>query len=93
MTTKVVNVKTGEYFDIFIGRGRVSVLGNPFKIGRDGNRQEVVEMFKSYFYERLKRDPEYKAVVLSLRDKVIGCFCKPRLCHGDIYVEYLDGTR
>ena len=92
MTTKVVNVRTGEYFDIFIGRGRDSLLGNPFKIGRDGNRQEVIEKFRPYFYERLERDPEYKAKVLSLKGRVVGCFCKPNPCHGDVYVEYLDGT-
>ena len=91
MTTKVVNIKTGAYFDVFIGRGRDSILGNPFKIGIDGNRQQVIEKFRVYFHERIAHDMLFKAKVLSLKDMIVGCYCKPEPCHGDVYVEYLDG--
>jgi hypothetical protein len=27
-----------------------------------------------------------------LKGKVLGCFCKPNACHGDVIKEYLDNT-
>lgn len=87
MTTKVVNVKT-ETYNAFIGRP--SIFGNPFKIGPDGTREEVIEKFKDYFYKRLVDDSNFKARVLTLKDKTLGCYCKPLPCHGDIIAEYLD---
>ncbi len=91
MTTRVVNISRGADFDVFIGRGRNAILGNPFKIGIDGNRKQVIELFRSYFYKRIATDSVFKAKVLSLKDKILGCYCKSLACHGDIYVEYLDG--
>ncbi len=76
----------GEY--VYIGRG--SPYGNPFKIGVDGNREEVLEKYRVYFYDRIARDSEFKMMVERLRGKTLGCFCKPQLCHGDVIKEYLD---
>lgn len=90
MATTVINIKTRAYFDVYIGRGRSSVLGNPFKIGRGGDRAEVIAKYREYFYERLGNDPEFKAKILRLKGKVLGCQCKPLDCHGGILVEYLD---
>lgn len=73
----VVNLRTSDY-DIYIGRP--SVWGNPFTIGKDGTRKEVIEKYRLWFNHR----------VLDLRQlegKVLGCFCKPLPCHGDILVE------
>ena len=90
MDTKVVNKYKykGEY--VYIGRG--SPFGNPFVIGKDGTREEVLEKYRVYFYERIARDSKFKMMVLSLRGKTLGCFCKPKLCHGDIIKEYLDNN-
>lgn len=86
--TQVINIHTqgGDY--IYIGRG--SPFGNPFKIGEDGTREEVIEKYRHYFYDRLSWDSNFKEKVESLRGCVIGCFCKPQPCHGDIIKEYLD---
>jgi uncharacterized protein YebE (UPF0316 family) len=79
---KVVNVRTDEY-DVFIGRP--SKWGNPFKIGRDGNRKEVLEKYRTY----LINNKELMADITSLDDMVLGCYCKPKACHGDIIAEWL----
>jgi hypothetical protein len=81
--TKVVNYKKDKY-DIYIGRG--SKWGNPFKIGPDGSRMEVIKKYKEYILqdeELLKHLPE-------LKGKILGCFCKPLPCHGDVLVELVD---
>lgn len=87
MKTKVVN-KYKNVFDVYIGRG--SIFGNPFVIGKDGDRKTVVKKYEKYFYDRLRSDPNFKRSVLTLDGKVLGCFCKPLLCHGDVIVSYLE---
>jgi len=87
-TTKVVNLKS-EPYDIYIGRR--SPFGNPFVISRDGDRDKVISLYRKYFYKRLEWDPEFEGKILALKGKVLGCYCKPLPCHGDIIVEYLDG--
>ena len=93
--TKVVNIFHNEPFDIYIGRrghGYDGYFGNPYRIDLKSGylRSKTIFMFRKYFRDRLKRDPEYKRRVLELRGKTLGCFCKPYPCHGDIIAEWLD---
>ena len=82
---KVVN-KRKEQDDVYIGRG--SMFGNPYPITTERDRETVIELYRQWFYNQLK-DPNFKAEVEKLRDKKLGCYCKPAACHGDIIVEYL----
>lgn len=72
---------------VYCGRG--SIYGNPFRIGPDGSREEVIAKHKIYLYNRLETDPEFKKAVLALKGKIKVCFCKPLLCHLDTIEEYL----
>jgi hypothetical protein len=77
----VVHCKHGVPFDVYIGRP--SKWGNAFVIGRDGSRKEVIEKYSLYINnnEQLKKDlPE-------LKGKILGCWCAPEACHGDILAE------
>jgi hypothetical protein len=73
----VVHCKVKRY-DVYIGRG--SMWGNPFKIGKDGNRQEVIDKFERF----IRSNPAMMLAAKSLKGKVLGCWCKPAVCHGDI---------
>lgn len=83
--TIVVNLRK-EPADEYIGRG--SIFGNPFKISKYRTREMVIDFYREWFYEQLKQDWFRKAVE-RLEGKSLGCFCKPKACHGDIIVEYL----
>ena len=85
--TTVVNVNTDQC-DVYIGRR--TIYGNPFILGKDGDRKEVLKKFKVYFYARIASDESYEREVNSLREKRLGCHCKPKSCHGDVYVNYLE---
>lgn len=85
MKTKVVNLKEDEY-TVYIGRP--SKWGNPFKIGRDGNREEVLEKYRQY----LLNNRELMNEILSLDGEILGCYCKPKRCHGDIIVETIEAV-
>lgn len=80
MTTYVVNARR-ESYDTYIGRP--SKWGNPFHIGRDGTRDEVIEKYREW----LQTQPRLLAAIPELRDKVLGCWCKPQACHGDVLAE------
>lgn len=84
--TKVINVKNDKEYDIYIGRG--SPWGNPYAIGVDGDREEVIRKYK-YDFDRgfLKSNKEE---LLKLKGKILGCHCKPSACHGDILADYLN---
>jgi len=89
MNTIVVNLNKEEY-DVYIGRpgkGKSGYFGNPH---RDGSKERNIERFRRYFHKRLKEDREFVMRVRRLQGKRLGCFCAPRSCHGDIYVEYLN---
>lgn len=60
--------------------GRPSVLGNPYHLGKDGNRKEVCDSF-----EHLARNtPQILAAIDNLKeDDVLICWCSPLECHAD----------
>lgn len=78
--TTVVNCRTREPYDIYIGRP--SKWGNPFVIGRDGSREEVLRKFRSYAIRRFTTED-----FLELLGQRLGCFCHPLPCHGDVLAE------
>lgn len=82
MKTKVVN-RHFEDYDIYIGRG--TIWGNPFKIGIDGTREEVIDLYRQY----AKHNPEIMDNLYKLKGKRLGCSCKPQSCHGDVLIELL----
>jgi len=81
--TKVVNLYKEDY-TIYIGRP--SKWGNPFEIGKDGTREQVLEKYKKYILKK----PELLSMLPQLKNEVLGCFCKPKACHGDILIELLE---
>lgn len=82
---KVVHCKK-EPYDVYIGRP--SFWGNQFTIGKDGTREEVVQKYKEHLERVLFLNPEVKEkLVRELKGKVLGCWCAPLSCHGDILME------
>jgi hypothetical protein len=81
--TTVVHCKK-EPYDVYIGRP--SKWGNPFVVGEDGERGECVELFREW----IVKQPDLLADLHELRGKVLGCWCKPSACHGDVLAKLAD---
>ncbi len=81
--TKVVHIKKQPY-DVYIGRP--SKWGNPFTTG---SREQRIKRYKDYILQR--RD--LLDSLHELEGKVLGCWCKPKPCHGDVLVELIKGRR
>lgn len=89
---KVVNKGT-EHFDVYIGRG--SKWGNPYT-HKDGtkalhkldNLDSAIESYRDYI---TKGEGKWLLDHLNeLEGKILGCYCKPKPCHGDILVELVN---
>ena len=90
--TRVVHVRKAP-FDTYIGRSfqefPESIWANPFHLGKDGNRKEVLAKYRAYILS----SPELFSRVHELRGKTLGCWCRPKFaCHGDILAEFADIT-
>lgn len=60
---------------------RSSAWGNPFVLGKDGCRDEVIH---KYADQHLPDRPDLTSRVDELRGKALACWCAPERCHGDV---------
>ena len=81
---RVVHCKR-EAFDVYIGRGPVALgWGNPFKLTPGQTREDVIARYRQF----LLADPAMvEKAKRELRGKVLGCWCSPKPCHGDVLLE------
>ena len=78
---RVVNLRK-EKFTHYIGRG--SIFGNPYKIGVSGTRQDVVGNYEKY----ARNNPTLLEKIKTLpKEAVLGCYCAPLECHGNIIIK------
>ena len=75
-----------SYYDVYVGRP--SKFGNPFEIGKDGTREEVIEKYREWFFAQPELMKEAKE---KLKGKVLACWCAPQACHADILSGYVNG--
>ncbi|MFZ2361902.1 MAG: DUF4326 domain-containing protein [Anaerolineae bacterium] len=88
------------HYDVYVGRGNGSIFGNPFthKQGTQaavavGSRDEAIQAFRDWLagvaYQEI--EPERRQAILdaipTLKRKVLGCWCAPLACHGDVLAE------
>lgn len=87
MTTVVKHIKkkTGAPNELYIGRG--SKWGNPFKVGKDYTRAEVIHNYMEWLFADEQLHLRQAIDAGELDDKVLLCFCHPKPCHGDILAQ------
>ena len=93
MSGRVENLRHEDLGDaVYVGRASPrrglaeSAFANPYKIGQDGTRAEVIQKYLSWLLGRqelLLRLPD-------LRGRRLACWCSPEPCHADVLVELVD---
>ena len=99
------------YKDGFIGDGYIylgrqndkldldgSPLANPFKIGVDGDRDEVINKYRKWLFDKIKKKDSQvmgalnvlKLAVLKKKHIKLSCYCKPEPCHVDVVIKAVD---
>ncbi len=86
----VVHCKQKSY-NVYIGRP--SKWGNPFSHQPDtlarfkvATREEAIERYREWILTQ----SELIAALPELQNKVLGCWCSPQACHGDVLIELLN---
>ena len=67
-----------------------SSFHNPFKIGKDGDRDEVIDKYRSYIIDNIGKNESLMKQLISMKGKRLGCWCYPDACHGDVLLELID---
>jgi hypothetical protein len=62
--------------------GRPSKWGNPFVVGKHGERSECIALYERWVLE----NEALMGALGELRGLVLGCWCAPRACHADVLV-------
>jgi len=82
-----------EPYDLYIGRANPSIgeyedseWANKFIVGVHGTRAEVIEKYEAY----LTTQPDLMAKLHTLEGLVLGCWCKPKACHGDVIKKFVE---
>jgi len=75
--------KSPRSYDNGVYIGRPSKWGNPFSIGIDGTREEVVAKYREWIMEQ----PDLLNSLPELKGKNLVCWCAPLACHGDVLLE------
>lgn len=99
----IVHIKKEKY-DIYIGRTYSKFhYGNPFTHKKDtlakvilSSREEAVNAYREWLsgekYQEI--EPERRSWILEhlpeLKNKILGCWCAPKLCHGSILIEFIN---
>ena len=63
---------------------RDSVWANPFKVESPGDRTRCIERYRAYILARIANGDVDPA---ELKNRRLGCWCKPLPCHGDVLCE------
>ena len=97
--TRVVKLKRNkdkviQGCDVYIGRENrlggwdfaATKWGNPFRRCHNESAVARVAMYK----EHVLNSPELMSSLGELKGKVLGCWCKPNPCHGDVLVELIE---
>ena len=67
-----------------------SIWYNPFKVGKHGTRDEVIEKYESYIRQMLNNSSDLQNKLLELKNKNLGCWCFPEKCHGNVLLKLIE---
>ena len=89
--TQVVNIKRTRNYEEYCGRG--GDWGNPYRIGRDGNREDVIRKFRGTLSRMIEKDETIIPKLARLSGKRLGCYCAPAPCHAEVLAAAADLAR
>jgi len=74
-------IKWAAGLDRYTRIDRKSPWGNPFELPTDGTREQVIKKYDRYY---LPHKPGLIKDLPRLKGRVLGCWCAPLACHGDV---------
>ena len=78
---------------------RATPLGNPFVMKEEASRDKVIEDYREYFRHQVE-ELKNPAMLEQLREiwkvakrdgeVILGCWCAPKRCHGEVIKEFIE---
>ncbi|EGG13295.1 hypothetical protein DFA_11056 [Cavenderia fasciculata] len=91
-------LKKKNSYDVYVGRknplieSTVSIKwGNPFKVGKDGNRNECMKQYRDWIFHKDQNDLFLQAK-RELKGKILACWCSPLNCHAMVLAEIANSS-
>lgn len=93
----IINIRKEGQPYIYCGRG--TALGNPYVLGKDGNRDEVCDKYESAFKKMTEQAHYASPFAIQLAkieaearkgDVRLGCYCAPQRCHCETIKHYIE---
>ena len=95
ITIKNMDYST-PYYECDVRVDRKTIFGNPFRIEDESLRNDALDKYQVYFYDRIKKDLEFRneaEKLLRLYEKYgmlnLFCWCFPKRCHSETIKEYI----
>jgi hypothetical protein len=83
-TMRILNVKTDHIGPNAVRVDRSGPWGNPFVIGRDGTRDQVIALYRQWLWRMILRDVVTKERLRELQGRDLACHCAPQRCHAEV---------
>ena len=78
------HIYIGRNLSFYVKGAKKSKWANPFSVKKYG-RKECLQKYKVY----ILNNEELMSQLHELNGKILGCWCHPEPCHGDILTELL----
>ena len=89
--TTVVRVTRPQNYTLYIGRAWAglsdSKWANPYRINRSKPLHQELSRVLSLYEAYVRSRPDLMKSLYEIDGQVLGCWCAPNLCHGDILVK------
>ena len=84
--SRIVNLKhePGAVADGAVRIDRRTPWGNPFVIGQDGDRGQVIARYRADLWRRIRTGEIDLEALAALHGRDLACHCAPASCHGEV---------
>lgn len=97
---RVINLKNYKLNsgEILIRVDRSSVVGNPFRMNCEAERNRVCDEYEKYFNAKVKvKGSAFRKEIIRIYslvakgyDVALGCWCAPKRCHADYIKKFIE---
>lgn len=81
---KILNLKHDRCGPGTVLVDRSTSWGNPYRIGKDGSRAEVIALYRQHLWQRIQSGDLDKRQLQALAGRDLACWCAPAACHAEV---------
>ena len=84
---RIINMRNEIPHGDAIRIDRQTRWGNPFRIGTDGSRHEVIAKYRKHLFAQVQSGKITLEDLADLHGRDLACWCAPAPCHGEVLVK------